>query len=88
MISLECIQRNNGSSSEFEVDILVMAIGRESCLDFIGKVLKNKMEILKKANRLHLIGDVKNDRFRQTAICVGDGIKSAMKIYQTMKSIT
>lgn len=66
-------------------DYVVIAIGREPYLDFIGKGVKNNFKNLIKKHRLYLIGDVKNEIYRQTAICVGDGVKAAMKIYQTMK---
>ena len=33
-----------------------------------------------------MVGDIKNEIYRQTAICVGDGIKTAMKIYKKIGS--
>jgi thioredoxin reductase len=66
-------------------DYVVIAIGREPCLDFIGKSVENNFNNLMKKHRLYLVGDVKNEIYRQTAICVGDGVKAAMKIYQTIK---
>ncbi|MEO0190644.1 MAG: NAD(P)/FAD-dependent oxidoreductase [candidate division WOR-3 bacterium] len=60
------------------VDYLVVAIGREPNLDFLDKKLE--IEILEKNKKLYMIGDVKNGLFRQTAIAVGEGIKTAMEI--------
>lgn len=62
------------------VDYLVPAIGREPNLDFLSKNIKHRLKTLEKNKKLYIIGDVKNKIFRQTAIAVGDGIKTAMKI--------
>ncbi len=62
------------------VDYLVVAIGREPNLDFLEKSIKRKLKTLEKNKKLYMIGDVKNGLFRQTAIAVGDGIKTAMEI--------
>ena len=55
------------------VDYLLIAIGRKPNLDFISK------DLLKNPN-VFQIGDVKNGRFRQTSIAVGDGTFTAMNI--------
>jgi thioredoxin reductase (NADPH) len=68
--------------SREKADFLIPAVGREPCLDFIGKGLNKYMRELQDANRLYLIGDVKNGLFRQTAISCGDGIRAAMQINQ------
>ncbi|MEO0156526.1 MAG: NAD(P)/FAD-dependent oxidoreductase [candidate division WOR-3 bacterium] len=60
------------------VDYLVVAIGREPNLDFLDKKLK--LKTLEKNKKLYMIGDVKNGLFRQTAIAIGEGIKTAMEI--------
>lgn len=39
------------------------------------------MDKLIQDNLLFCIGDVKNDICRQTGICVGDGLRAAMQIY-------
>jgi len=54
-------------------DYLLIAIGREPNLDFIDPKLLNQ-------SNLYQIGDVKNGRFRQLTIAVGDGTITAMKI--------
>lgn len=61
------------NSKKLTADYLLIAIGRESNLDFIEE------NILKNPN-VFQIGDVKNGQFRQTSIAVGDGTFTAMKI--------
>lgn len=63
-----------------EADFLLIAIGREPCLEVVGGELSEINQRLITDGKLYLIGDVKNGRFRQTAICVGDGVKAAMDI--------
>ena len=68
-----------------ETHYLLLAIGREPNLHFLSPFIKDNLESLKKRGLLYLVGDVKNERFRQLGICVGDGIKAAMKIAQHFK---
>ena len=77
---LNCIENRSREEMSVCVDFLVVAIGREPCLDFMGEELRKQSVDLIKSNRLFMVGDVKNGIYRQTAICVGDGVKAAMKI--------
>ena len=43
--------------------------------------------MLERDGLIHFVGDVKNGRFRQTAIAVGDGLMAAMKIQDRLKTI-
>ena len=70
---------------EVLVSCLVVAIGREPYLDFLSDKIRKNLKKLQKTKVLYMIGDVKNDNHRQTAIAVGDGIKSAMEIYREIK---
>jgi thioredoxin reductase len=72
------ICHNSTGECELQARYLVVAVGREPCLDFLSENLLRNLEKLQKANVLYMVGDVKNSIYRQTAICVGDGIKAAM----------
>ena len=61
------------NSEKLTADYLLIAIGRESNLDFIKNDLLNNLKVFQ-------IGDVKNRQFRQTSIAVGDGSFTAMNI--------
>lgn len=84
-LSLEC---ENGSGTKvLDADYLVGALGRRPALDFLSDELIGRVDELKESGKLHLVGDVKNDIYRQTTIAVGDGIKTAMKIYRSFKEM-
>ena len=68
-------------------DYVIVAIGREPHLDFLDSELRKKLDILANEDRFWMVGDVKNGIYRQTAICVGDGIKAAMEIYRRRKMV-
>jgi len=72
----------SGKKEQIYVDYIVISIGRRPCLDFLSVNLKKKLKKLIKEKKLFMVGDVKNEIYRQTAICVGDGVKSAMEIYK------
>ena len=67
------------------VDFLIGAIGREENPPLMSNHLREEAPNLVKSGRLHIVGDVQNGIYRQTAIAVGDGLKAAMKIYQFLK---
>ena len=68
---------------KISADYLIFAIGREPSTDYFSNALLQCKEELIASNRLYMIGDVKNEIFRQTAIAVGDGVLAAMKLYRS-----
>jgi len=82
---LTCVNRENQQENNINADYVIFAIGRKPNLDFLGKRLKEYYENLLKTGLLYTVGDIKNDIYRQTAICAGNGIKAAMKIYKAME---
>ena len=68
--------------SSLEADYLIGAIGRDPQLDFFSNNVKQNIRRLQRDGSLYLVGDVKNDIYRQTSIAVGDGILAAMEIYK------
>jgi thioredoxin reductase (NADPH) len=79
-IAVECSTPTGKSS--FQVEYLIVAIGRDPQLDFMPGNFQRKGIELENSGYLYYVGDVTNGLYRQTAIAVGDGILSAMKIYQ------
>jgi thioredoxin reductase (NADPH) len=82
-VKLECLTPEG--STNIDADFLLFAIGRIPCLDFLSPELRSEVNEKKESSQLYLAGDVRNGIFRQTAIAVGDGIMSAMKIYNKIK---
>lgn len=75
---LNCI--SGESEVEMNASYLLAAIGRRPSLGFISKNLEKEMKKLQREGVLYLIGDVKNEIYRQTGIAVGDGLRAAMEI--------
>jgi len=67
---------------ELIVDYLVGAMGREPQLDFVSEAIRGNIDSLVGGGSLYLAGDVKNGRYRQTGIAVGDGLLTAMQIHE------
>ena len=65
---------------------MIFATGRDPCLNFFGSGLKKKFEMLINTNKLYMVGDVKSGIYRQTAICVENGIKAALEIYRNTRN--
>ena len=74
------IKKNNEITYK-KTDYLVLAIGRVPFKDFYSDNIKNLEKSLINEKSLYLIGDVKNDEYRQISISIGDGVKTAMEIY-------
>jgi len=81
-LTLSCCDKKG--EHEMTLSFLVVAIGRNPNLDLISTNLKKNLDRLQKSKSLFIIGDVKNDMYRQTAIATGDGIKTAMEIYRKL----
>lgn len=67
------------------VDILIGAIGRDPQLDFLSGQFSEKAIQLETQGYLYYVGDVVNGLYRQTAIAVGNGILTAMKIHSFLE---
>jgi thioredoxin reductase len=79
---LSCSSSNGGI--ELRVDALLLSLGRDPRLDFVSERVRTEAEGTEGNGRLHLVGDVRNGRFRQTAIAVGDGIRAAMHVHESL----
>jgi len=75
----------DGEEYIIDVDYVIVAIGREPCINFLGRGLKRNSNRLKKNHRLFMVGDVINGTHRQAVISVGDGVRAAMEIYETIR---
>lgn len=72
--------KSGNTTMLIECDAAVVAIGRTAQLDLVRHGLANNKRALIARGVLHIIGDAAHDRFRQTAMCAGDGVAAAMKI--------
>lgn len=84
-ITLEC--QGPGGAERLDVDYLVIAIGREPQLELLASSVSENMTELLRRGVLYMIGDVVNGLYRQTSIAVGEGVLTAMKIYQYLTPI-
>ena len=83
-VLLECIE-NNSERARIIIDYVIFAIGRNPALNILAPRLQRNLERLEHEKRLYFVGDVKNSRYRQTAISVGDGVKAAMEIAELIE---
>lgn len=83
---LTCTNSEGHEKIQIKTDYVIAALGRDPCLDYLGCGIEKKLDTLINANKLYMVGDVKNGIYRQTAISVGDGIKAAMEIYRNIGS--
>ena len=61
------------SAGDFEVELVLGAIGRVPNVELVSGI---------EDDNLFLVGDVKNGIYRQTALAIADGIKTAMVIWR------
>jgi len=78
--NLICTFLHNGAAAIFNVDYLLVAIGRIAEKSFYNKALSQQEARLISEQKLYLIGDVANNSFRQVSIAIGEGMKAAMQI--------
>jgi len=74
----------NNSTVNYLLEYIIFATGRKPSLAFLSDEIKNNLDNLYSSKKLFLIGDVKNEIFRQVSIATGDGVRAAMEIYKTM----
>lgn len=79
------LSSENPRSAEILADYILLAIGREPGTKFLGDSIVARKKDLENAGRLYFIGDVANGNFRQTSIAVGDGIRAAMTITESLR---
>lgn len=77
---LEVCTLAENEMKSFSGDYLLTAIGRQPSLGYFDEGMEKQVKSLADRGKLYFIGDVKNDRYRQTAIAVGDGLRAAMDI--------
>lgn len=68
------------AGKKYRLDYLLVAIGR---IPRHPEIIHSEKNI--RPSRLYFAGDVQNRHYRQTAIAVGDGIKTAMEILYTLE---
>jgi thioredoxin reductase (NADPH) len=78
---LECVFIAQRDKVSMEADYVLSAIGRLPKKDFYTKKVKLAEDKLIDLGKLFLVGDVKNEIYRQVAIATGDGILAAMRIF-------
>ena len=82
-LKLHCSQAR--SEKKIICTYLVIAIGRKPDNSFISSNLKLNIDKFQKSKLLYLIGDIKNDMYRQTSLAVGEGTRAAVEIHEKLK---
>ncbi|MBN1755693.1 FAD-dependent oxidoreductase [bacterium] len=70
----------SGKKRAFEVDYLLVAIGREANKDCYTDALREREADLVAGFKLYLTGDVRGS-YKQACIAAGSGLEAAMRIY-------
>lgn len=83
-ILLNC--ESSQGKTTMKADHLLYAIGRHAAIDFFDSALKAQMLSGHLPEKIYFAGDVKNGLYRQSAIATGEGIRTAMEIYHTLKN--
>lgn len=71
--------------SQIYADRVLVAIGRNPNANLLSNFLSSKIDDLILQGSLFLVGDVKNNSFRQVSIAMGDGLWAAMTILGNFK---
>lgn len=77
---VSCGHMDRSEVTTVTVDYLVIAVGRDPATHFFTRGLDEQSAYLALADRLHMVGDVKNGLYRQASISVGNGVEAAMRI--------
>ena len=79
----------NGESIVYqECDIILFAIGREPDDIYLSGFDSVELDTLVRNGKIQLAGDIKNRDFRQAVIAAGNGIESAMKIFNKLNGVS
>jgi thioredoxin reductase len=70
---------------EMRADYIIFAIGRAAEIGYASPRLARRIPELQRRGLIYLVGDVKNEIYRQASIAVGDGVHAAMKIQEKLK---
>ena len=84
-INLEKLNITLNSEETINTDYILGAVGRKPSLEILSPKIKENRKALEEKDIFYIIGDAANSIYRQTSIAVGNGIKTAMKIYETLQ---
>lgn len=83
----------NDALETIKTDLILVAIGRKSNIDFLSpellqefNCLANTVDTNIKNSKIYFIGDVKNGLYRQITIAAGEGVRVAMEIARRINS--
>ena len=83
----------NDTLETIKTDLILVAIGRKSNIDFLSPELLQEFNCLAntvntriKNSNIYFIGDVKNGLYRQISIAAGEGVRVAMEIARRINS--
>ncbi len=79
---------NKNRTAERMFDYCIAAIGRKPNLDCLNGFSESEKDDALRLKRLYFAGDVKNANFRQAVIAAGDGMRTAMEIANSKRSIS
>ncbi len=66
-------------------DRLICALGRTPNLDCIPDNVAEDISMLRGMDNLYVLGDLANNLYRQTSIAVGNGVQTAMQIWDRLE---
>ena len=82
---INVLAQSGSQQNNYQCDFLITAIGRVPDWGFAEGMLHEKLDQLRDDGKIYLIGDLHNGPYRQTALAVGDGIRAAMEIGQSLE---